>query len=230
MSRRTGRADLAAIVTLLVGMTLAKAFLLEGPVAELAQLIGAAVAVAGARRRRYTWEELGLARRSVSSGLGGGALTAIVAATGVVIVGLVPTTRGYFEDDRFLDLSVVEAGYEIAIRIPVVTAFTEEVLFRSVLLAVLVVNWSSNRAVMVSSLLFGLWHVLPELNDLTGNETTDNFAAWGVFGVVGTVAATGAAGVVFACLRLRSGGVVAPWLVHAVLNASTFSVGLALAT
>ncbi len=229
--RPAGRDDLAVIVTLLVAMTVANGRLLDGRVVALAQLAFAAVAVLWARRRRYTWAELGLARSTLSAGLRLGAVTGAMAVTGVAIVAIVPTTRGFFDDDRFLGLSVGETIYEIAVRIPVVTALTEELLFRSVLLAVLLVNCSAKRAVAVSSLLFGLWHVLTALDDLGENEATKSFAGWDVvLAVAGIVAATGAAGVVFAWLRLRSNSVVAPWLVHAVLNASTFGVGVALAT
>jgi membrane protease YdiL (CAAX protease family) len=43
------------------------------------------------------------------------------------------------------------------------------------------------------------------------------------FGVVaGTVAATTAAGVGFSLLRLRSGSVLAPVIVHAAINSSAF--------
>ncbi|MGI9615947.1 MAG: CPBP family intramembrane glutamic endopeptidase [Acidimicrobiales bacterium] len=231
MNRRSDDADLAAIVTLLVVVALANAFLFEGVIAPLAQLICAAAAVVAARRRDYTWEELGLARGTVPAGLRLGGLTALVAVAGVGIVALVPTTRNLLEDDRFLDLSAAEAVYEIAIRIPLVTALTEEVLFRSVLLAVLVVRWSSKPAVVVSSLLFGLWHVFTALGDLGQNGATEDFAGWDVIiAVVGIVVATGIAGIAFAWLRLRSGSVAAPWVVHSLLNASTFGVGVALAT
>jgi membrane protease YdiL (CAAX protease family) len=231
VSPRNSRADLIATATLLVVLNLANALVLDGWFTAPAQGIGATLAVLGARQRGYSWEELGLARRNLLAGLRLGGGMAAVIVTGIALVALVPTTRSYFEDERFLELSAGEGVYEIAFRIPLVTALTEEVLFRSVLLAVLLVTWSRWRAIAVSSLLFGLWHVFTALGDLDENEATADFAGWEVIaGVVGVVAATAAAGVVFAWLRLRSDSVVAPWLVHAVLNASTFSVGVALAT
>jgi membrane protease YdiL (CAAX protease family) len=231
VSPRNARADLVATLTLLVGLNLANAFVLDGWLTAPGQGICAALAVLGARQRGYSWEELGLARRNLPAGLRLGGGMAAVIVTGVALVALVPTTRSYFEDERFLDVSAGRVIYEIAFRIPLVTALTEELLFRSVLLAVLLVTCSRWRAVAMSSLLFGLWHVFTALGDLDENEATADFVGWEVIvGVVGVVAATAAAGVVFAWLRLRSGSVVAPWLVHAVLNASTFSVGAALVT
>lgn len=230
VSPRNVLVDLVAIVALLIGLNLANAFALDGWSTPPAQWIGAALAVLGARYRGYSWEELGLARRDLPAGLRLGGWMSVVVMAGVALVALVPTTRGYFEDERFLDLSAGQVVFDAVLRIPLVTALTEEVLFRSVLLAVLLVTLSRWRAIAVSSLLFGLWHVFTALGDLGENEATADFAGWEVVvGVVGVVAATAAAGVVFAWLRLRSGSVVTPWLVHAVLNASTFSVGAALA-
>ncbi len=40
--------------------------------------------------------------------------------------------------------------------------------------------------------------------------------------VIGVVAVTAAAGAAFAWLQLRSGSILAPWLVHTAVNASTF--------
>jgi len=107
-----------------------------------------------------------------------------------------------------------------------VTALTEELLFRSVLLALT----TTKLAVAWSSLVFGLWHVLTTLNGLDGNEATESLDGWAAPGsVVAVVIATGVAGVIFTWSRLRSGSAVAPWIVHTAFNSSTFTAGVLLA-
>lgn len=227
MSRVTGwRADLVAILVLLLVLNLTTGFVLDGWVSGVVQVGAALVAVAVALRRGYTPAQLGLDRRDLPSGLRlGGIVAAVIAAT-VALAALVPFTRGFFDDERFVDLPVIDVVVEVGLRIPIVTALGEELLFRSVLLAVLLVATSTRRAVAFSSLLFGLWHVVTTIGDLDGNAATDDFSVWeAALGVLGVVAVTGLAGAAFCWLRLKSGSLAAPWLVHTVLNASTFLAG-----
>jgi membrane protease YdiL (CAAX protease family) len=227
MPRPTGwRADLVAIVCLLIVLNLTTGYVLDGWIAGAVQISAAVIAVFTARRRGYTRAALGLDPEDVGSGLRlGGAVAALIVA-GVSVAALVPFTRGFFDDERFVDVAWLDVMVEVVVRIPVVTALGEELLFRSVLLAVLLAGMSRGRAVAVSSLLFGLWHVLTTIADLDGNEATDDFNAWeAALGVTGVVAATGLAGAGFCWLRLRSGSLAAPWLVHTVLNASTYLAG-----
>jgi membrane protease YdiL (CAAX protease family) len=223
------RADLVAIIVLLVALNLATGFVLDGWVSGVVQIGTAVAAVAVALRRGYTPAQLGLDRRDLGSGLRlGGIVSAVIAAV-VALAALVPFSRGFFDDERFVDLPAIDAVVEVALRIPIVTALSEELLFRSVLLAVLLVATSTGRAVAVSSLLFGLWHVLTTIGDLDGNAATDELSTWEAgLGVVGVVVATGLAGAGFCWLRLRSGSIAAPWLVHTVLNASTYLAGFIL--
>jgi membrane protease YdiL (CAAX protease family) len=112
-------------------------------------------------------------------------------------------------------------------RIPFITALTEELLFRSVLLGVLLVLLSVRWAVIVSAIVFGLWHVLTTVGDLGGNDATDSLGALEQAGsVVLVVVATGVAGLLFGWLRVRSGSVIAPWLAHIAFNSSTFVAGV----
>ena len=47
------------------------------------------------------------------------------------------------------------------VRIPFGTVLLEETLFRGVLLALALRRWSVATAVIVTSAIFGLWHVVP---------------------------------------------------------------------
>lgn len=220
------RTDVVAVVGLLVGVNLCTGFLLDGWAAGAVQVSAAVVAVAVAFQRGYSRAALGLDSGDVPAGLRLGGIVSAVIVIGVSLVALLPLTRGFFDDDRFLDVEWIDVAIEVVVRIPIVTALGEELLFRSVLLGVLLAGMSRGRAVAVSSLLFGLWHVLTTVADLEGNEATDDLGGWqAALGVAGVVVVTGMAGAAFCWLRLRSGSVAAPWLVHTALNAGTYLAG-----
>ncbi len=221
--------ELVALVALIAATNVLTGLLLDGWHSWLLQLGAAGLAVGAARRRGYTLESLGLDRADVVAGLRLGGLVSVAIGAGVAVLAVLPTS-GAFDDDRFVDLSAAEVVVEVCFRIPIVTALTEELLFRSVLLAVLLVALSRWWAIVASSLLFGLWHVLTTLDDLGGNDVTDELTGWGVVASTsGVVVATTAAGIGFCLLRVRSGSVVAPWLVHTAINASTFLAGVIVA-
>jgi membrane protease YdiL (CAAX protease family) len=191
------------------------------------QVLAAGGAVAIAFSRGYSADELALSPRAVGSGLRLGGIVAAIIAAAVAVLALVPFSRGFLDDDRFADIDGAEVAYQVLFRIPFITALTEELLFRSVLLGVLLAMLSVRWAVVASALVFGLWHVLTTIDDLGGNDATDSLGALEQAGsVVGVVFATGVAGLLFGWLRIRSGSVVAPWLAHIAFNASTFVAGV----
>lgn len=225
MSRRSV-VDLLAVTALLAAVNLTVALWVDGWVSSALLLASAALAVGAAIARGYTAVDLGMARRDVVAGLKLGGFLAALIAVGTAVISVIPFTRGFFEDDRFADLSVGAALFEIGVRIPLVTALGEEVLFRGVLLGLLLAAMPAVRAVVVSSIAFGLWHVGTTIGDLDGNDTTADLELWqSALSVVGVVAVTGIAGAIFAFTRLRSASVLAPWLVHTAFNASAFTAG-----
>lgn len=136
------RADLVAIIVLLVALNLATWFVLDGWVSGVVQIAAAVGAVAVALRRGYTPTQLGLDRKDLGSGVRLGGIVAAVIVVAVVLAALVPFSRGFFDDERFVDLRAIDVVVEVGLRIPIVTALGEELLFRSVLLAVLLVGTS----------------------------------------------------------------------------------------
>ncbi|MBM3660168.1 MAG: CPBP family intramembrane metalloprotease, partial [Actinobacteria bacterium] len=100
-------------------------------------------------------------------------------------------------------------------------ALAEELLFRGAVLGAWRPVIGTPGAVAVSSLAFGVWHVLPALeahaHNPAGADLADRVGGRPTH-VVGTVAATAVAGAGFAALRLRTRSVVAPALVHAAVN------------
>jgi membrane protease YdiL (CAAX protease family) len=194
-------------------------------------LAAACTVVALAHRAGAGWDLLGLAQDKLSNGARWGLLSTIpiaaVVATGVAVT----LTRPYFVEERFASLAVAPLLYELLLRIPLGTALSEELIFRGGLLGLYQRRHSFWRAALMSSLVFGLWHVLPAMGSVSSNaagETLSSTAAR-VAGVAGTVVATGAAGLVFCWLRKRSGSVLAPTITHAALNGLAVVGGLVVA-
>src|SRR5262249_62219219 len=81
--------------------------------------------------------------------------------------------------------------------------------------------WGPWRASLVTSVLFGLWHIAPTLGTMSDNHEFKTAAA-SVAGqslvVLGAIAVTSAAGLAFCWLRLQSRSLVAPGMAHAATN------------
>jgi uncharacterized protein len=104
----------------------------------------------------------------------------------------------------------------VLVRIPLGTVLLEEVVFRGALLAAWRPEGTATAAAL-SSVAFGLWHVSPALNMVAANRphagTPVRLAV-----VAGTVLLTSLAGLALAWMRIASGSLAAPALLHATLN------------
>jgi CAAX protease family protein len=132
-----------------------------------------------------------------------------------------PLTRGTFRDDRY-HLGWGGALLTAFVIIPVGTVLLEAVAFRGVLWGLLR-RWRGTwTATIVSSALFGLWHVLPSLHPASNNQAIGSTVGAGPSGqavsVLATVLFTGASGVVFCELRRRSGSLLTPAGLHWATN------------
>ncbi|MEU2421257.1 CPBP family intramembrane glutamic endopeptidase [Streptomyces sp. NPDC007851] len=179
-----------------------------------------------------SWSELGLGRGSWASGLRWAvALVGIVAA--VYLCGaLLPVTRGLFEDRRTDALSGPEIAFEALVAVPVGTVLLEEVAFRGVLFALLCRLRTATVAAVCSSVLFGLWHILPSLNLGADKPALGSVFGHSVAGAVlvdvGAVLFTAVAGCLLCWLRDRSGSLLAPAALHWAVNALGYAVGFLL--
>lgn len=85
--------------------------------------------------------------------------------------------------------------------IPLGTVLPEEFAFRGGLWVLAHHEWGRWAATLVSSTVFGFWHVAPALGGGSANQAFDAVVAGEMLGlvlrVVGTVVFTGVAGVVF---------------------------------
>lgn len=167
--------------------------------------------------------DLGLGRSDLWRGLAWGA-AAMAAIVVVYLVALaLPATREAFDDARVRDTTGWGLAFQAGVRIPFGTVVPEEVAFRGVLLAMAARRMGTARAVALSSGLFGLWHVLPSMGFESTNPLLDG-AVGPVLVTVGSVAATAVAGVAFCWLRLRSGSLLAPMMLHLGTNSTGFAL------
>ncbi len=182
----------------------------------------AAVLVWGARLSGLTWQELGFDPGRVVTGLVLGLAVVVMVAGAVAgapsLAQVVPPLRRLLTDRRATGLSGTRLAYDTLVRVPLGTAVCEEVFFRGVLFAAMLDTGSVTGAVVVSSTLFGLWHVGPTLATLRENDSA-LAAAQRTLAVAGAVGATTIGGVAFCLLRLISGSLSTPVLAHWACNA-----------
>jgi len=145
----------------------------------------------------------------------------------------VPLARERGPDPRFKDMTPAAVATKIAL-ILVGTVALEEVLFRGVLFAAWSIGYHPIAyAVVGSSVVFGLWHVGPALRDeerrrqcslpAPGGQMNEGERSRAIedrrtTSVMSTVIAMVAAGVGFCLLRIWSGGIWAPAMVHFTAN------------
>ncbi len=177
----------------------------------------AAVTLVGITLGSLNQEDLGL-----GAGQGGGAAVGlalgVAASVPLFLAVLNRKAAERVADDRFAGIGRAGLAYRALLRIPLGTALPEELIFRGVLFGLLVPA-GELRAALWSSLVFGLWHIAPAYNRM---EENGGIAGAGRYTVAGKIAAavlaTGAAGLAFTWLRVATGGIVAPFVLHATVN------------
>lgn len=166
----------------------------------------------------------GLDREDLGLGPGQGRGAAVGLALGVA--GSVPLflalrskkAAARVADERFSGFGRAALAYRALLRIPLGTALPEEVIFRGVLFALLVPA-GEVRAALGSGLVFGLWHIAPAFNRMEENGRVAGTGRLALAGkLAAAVLATGAAGLAFTWLRVATGGLVAPFVLHATVN------------
>ena len=129
----------------------------------------------------------------------GAVVLAAIALVGVVAPRLMADQRMAGVDGR-------GTAWRALVRSPLGTVVLEEVAFRAVLPALL--------SPVAAAALFGLWHVAPTARTLDVNGVRRYRAG----AVAGAVAVTAVVGLVLWELRVATGGLAAPALVHVAAN------------
>jgi membrane protease YdiL (CAAX protease family) len=133
-----------------------------------------------------------------------GVAAAVVVLAAITVVGVVAPRL--LADQRMAGVDGRGTAWRALVRIPLGTVVLEEVAFRVVLPALL--------SPAAAAGLFGLWHVAPTAKALDVNGVRRRRAA----AVAGAVAITAVIGLVLWQLRVATGGVAAPALVHVAAN------------
>ncbi len=192
-----------------------------------ANLVVGVVLIAVARWSGLSWDLMGMRPDRLATGAKVGLVAAgvilLVVAFGIVL----PPVREYFADDRFVGEGWGDMLYQAMVRIPIGTAAFEEVVFRGVLLGFFLQRMAVWKAATLSSVLFGLWHILPTFDSIETNPGGDLLEGGLAVtaAVVGAVLVTGVAGYAFAWLRLRANSLLAPILAHFAINSVAYVAG-----
>lgn len=127
----------------------------------------------------------------------------------VALLAGTPGTRPLLADQRMAGVGAKGTAWRAFVRVPLGTVVLEEVAFRGVLPVLL--------SPVVASVLFDLWHVLPTARTLDTNGLARSGGARAL-AVAGAVAVTTVVGMVLWELRVATGSLLAPALVHAAAN------------
>lgn len=210
----------AAVIAFLIATNLIAHFAGE-VAANFAVPVMAVLVVVGSLAAGLTWADLGLTPAQLRAGVPYAVAAVVIVAVLVAIAVAIPATREFFLSSRYDSTS--EAAFAALVIIPLQTVLPEELMFRGVLQGSLMRCFAPRIAVLIGAALFGLWHISSSLGLTEGNagltDTLGSGTVGQVVGIVGAVAATTAAGLLFGWLRLRSDSLLAPIALHWALNA-----------
>ena len=161
-----------------------------------------------------TWDSIGLSKDSLAKGF----IFALPFIATIVIgaIAVFIFNSEIFQDERYKQGSRLVL-FTIFITIPFFTVLIEELAFRGVLFGMLQTVVSQNYAIIASSLSFGVWHVF-SANGLSSAAIPQSIPKALV--VLAVIVATSIAGVFFTWLRIRSGSLITPILVHWAINST----------
>jgi uncharacterized protein len=222
---------LGAVLAVLAAVNVADRFgppgtgLVVGPLVALGLVLLA-------RRAGLTWADLGLSRHTLLSGLRYAVGAVLAVAVAYAVGAAVPLTRPAFLDVRY-HLHFGAALLAAFVVVPLGTVLLEEVAFRGVLLGLVNRHRGAAWASITSSVLFGLWHILPSLRLGQANRAVEAAlgadAAGRALTVLATVGFTALAGLLLCELRRRSGSLLAAAALHWATNGLGLLLAAALA-
>lgn len=169
-----------------------------------------------------SWTDMGLGWHYLLPGFLWGAACIGVVTVVYLIGSAFKRTRAAFHDERMSDLSGSRLMFQALVEVPFGTVLLEEIAFRAVLFSMLVRRYGLVWGIVASSILFGLWHVLPSIGTHEQNPALGSVVGEGrrgnILAVLLSVLTTTIAGALFAGLRLVSGSVLGPMGLHWATN------------
>jgi membrane protease YdiL (CAAX protease family) len=183
-------------------------------------LATAGVLAVATRRARATLHDIGLSRAAVRRGVlwslaFGGVFAAGFAAT-AALARVIPAVAAWVQSLQVAAPDWDMIALQAFVTIPLGTVLIEEVAFRGALPALLGrAGASTRRALVISALLFGMWHIAPSVSAGVGSGAAPASVA---IAVLGTVAFTTVSGLGLGWLRHRSRSLLPPMVVHLATN------------
>ena len=169
-----------------------------------------------------TWTDMGLSWRYALRGLIWGAIMVGLVTLAYLVASSFKKTRQAFHDERYAQMSGGRLIFQTLVEVPFGTVLMEEIAFRAVLFSMLARRYGVIWGLVISSLLFGLWHILPSIGTHESNPALGGVAGEGrkgnVIAVALSVLTTSVAGVIFIVLRLVSGSILGPMGLHWATN------------
>lgn len=169
-----------------------------------------------------SWTDMGLGWGYLVPGLLWGIGCIGVVTLGYLLAASFRKGRNAMHDERVAELSGPRLMFQALVEVPFGTVLFEEIAFRAVLFSMLARRYGIIWAIVISAILFGLWHILPSIGTHEQSAALGSVVGEGrrgnILAVVLSVLATTGAGVVFAGLRLVSGSVLAPMGLHWATN------------
>ena len=166
--------------------------------------------------------DIGIANVRHGLKIGAILMTAVLAV--YLVAWALPATHGLFKDRRVGERSAAAMLYEVLIRIPFGTVLLEEVAFRGVLLGQLGSRLHWRVGLLASSLLFGLWHVLPAWAINTVNPVLRSSGISRPLAILAAVGGTAVAGLFMSWVRIRARSLLAPVMLHIATNSFGFAI------
>lgn len=163
----------------------------------------------------FGFETIGLGAADPAVVIGWAVLTFLITSIIGGVMLMRPDLRSQLADPRLAVLRPRQAFAQIFIRIPIMTALIEEAFFRGVLHAALMALYPPSVALWGGAALFGLWHIGPALDQAHAAERGNGA---GAVHVAITVFATTFVGAALVWLRMETGSIWAPVVVHAGIN------------
>lgn len=179
----------------------------------------AAVSLAAARALRLDAAALGLRGRALRGATTGLALGGIAALIGVAALRLVaPLIVGQAVDYAPLArVAAPELLWHVALLLPLGVVLPEELAFRGVLLGAIARGRDARSAVVLSSLLFALWHGTVVFATVA-DTTLGPVSLWSPVAIAGALGVVAAGGAVLAVLRLLTGTLATTVAAHWTFN------------
>ncbi|MHC8496326.1 MAG: lysostaphin resistance A-like protein [Actinomycetes bacterium] len=169
-----------------------------------------------------SWTDMGLGWGYLFWGFMWALASIALVTVGYVVAAAFRRGRDALHDERVSSLSGPRLMFNALVEVPFGTVLFEEIAFRAVLFAMLARRFGVVPAIIISAILFGLWHILASIGSHEQSAALGSVVGTGkraaILAVVLSVVTTTIAGVVFALLRIVSGSVIAPMGLHWATN------------